>query len=110
MGRTQKAPIRRRQKSEPWDCSQCRGACCEELELPDLNDEDANWWLILHGKRIKGGTRLEVRCGALSGRSGKCIIYADRPQVCVNFERGGPECRDVVRRRRPELWKEWKDE
>lgn len=89
------------------DCARCQGACCEEIHLPleqafmpgDEAQMDHNIWLAHHGELTKNGLRLGVRCERLMA-DGRCEIYAERPQICQDFEPGGKWCLDVVRRRR----------
>ena len=80
----------------------CRGACCEEMQIPDHGDrDDASRWFALHGNdQTKAGYVIfETRCAALDTR-GLCTIYETRPQVCRLFKTGRLDCLEVVRRRR----------
>ena len=87
----------------PPDCLLCRGACCEDFELPkaDVNPPggDERCWLELHAVVSEGWMRFECRCRALS-EQGRCRIYSARPQVCRAYEPGGADCLDTLRRRR----------
>lgn len=84
-------------------CSVCRGACCEEFSL-DLvmqpPSKDAQRWIELHAINIKDERlRFECRCTELT-LEGDCAIWEDRPMVCELFIAGGPQCLEVVGRRR----------
>ena len=97
----------------PPDCLTC-GACCvspfvgegyiqvspdeerrlAKLGLPVLEivpgPEDR---VVMLGTR-NNGQRLRV-CVALTGKVGKqvaCAVYAERPELCRQFEAGSPEC------------------
>lgn len=83
-------------------CEECRGACCEFVELPvfkGLGSEDANRWLGFHGAREGNLVKLEVRCSQLT-LDGLCSIYNQRPQVCINYKPGGTDCMKAVKARR----------
>lgn len=98
------------------NCEACRGACCEEMVLPQrqleaaMTDADSLRWLELRGTRVAyelipgvdvagAGVRFECRCTELT-EAGRCAIYDDRPLACAIFPPGGRACLDVVRRRR----------
>lgn len=85
------------------NCAGCGGACCETLSITTpVVTAAARLWVLLHGvdvERIELGRTLDRRCTALTS-VGSCSIYADRPQVCRNYVRGGPACLLTVRRRR----------
>ena len=40
-------------------------------------------------------------CVALDPATQLCTIYADRPQTCRDFDRGGNLCRQVLAQRKP---------
>lgn len=90
--------------SVPANCRACGGACCEEFALP-LGDalDDASRWFALHGTRVSSPSgpalRFACRCTKLTPR-GSCSIYETRPEVCRTYEAGGPECLEVLSRRR----------
>lgn len=96
------------------NCERCKGACCEAFSLPvsDLSgvpNDDALTWVLLHGDtgsasperpdHWDGYVEFECSCKALD-QFGSCSIYQDRPQVCRDFERGGVDCLEMVKRRR----------
>ncbi len=107
-------------------CAECRGACCEEVELT-LTPADffADEWLVARlGPHVKSRcvtrdgkseviTRLEVRCSKLTA-DGLCSVHhtvepddspnGAQPIACRIAKVGDPWCLDVVRRRRPGLW------
>ncbi len=102
----------------PPDCLTC-GACCvspflgegyiqvnaaEEdrlgrMGLPVLElIDDPEDRVVLLGTKINAA-RIRV-CIALSGTVGTevaCSIYADRPELCRQFEAGSPECHEARR-------------
>jgi len=85
-------------------CLECKGACCEEFNLPDTNArDDASRWFALHGRvTIPGKPKLltfECKCTVLSP-DGSCLIYPDRPYICRDYKNGGPSCLEVIQRRR----------
>lgn len=105
-------------------CSECRGACCEEVIIPrcavTMPDDDAVRWFELRGEYAplellegielpEAGLRLEVPCTKLT-EDGRCGIYEERPNVCAAYEAGGADCLDTVRRRRtPEDYQRIRD-
>ncbi len=87
-------------------CRVCEGACCEDMELPladvvrVLPDADKVRWFMLHGRPTPDSyVRLDCACTMLT-TEGRCGIYADRPQMCHDYERGGEWCLEAIRRRR----------
>jgi Fe-S-cluster containining protein len=90
------------------NCTACRGACCEEFIVPAADVRppglDERRWLELHavatGNILTGRElRFECRCTKLTAE-GRCSVYADRPRTCQTYRAGGPDCLEVVRRRR----------
>ena len=87
------------------NCAECRGACCEEMALREVDvriHADALRWLRLHSDpaaNTRGWLTFEVRCGALS-QDGRCNVYEDRPAMCRYYPAGGQDCLDTVKRRR----------
>ena len=86
-------------------CSECRGACCEQLILPVANDQATLDFLAVRGQvlldnRAAPGVRLECPCPKLTDE-GRCGIYELRPVICSTYKAGGPACLEAVRRRRP---------
>jgi hypothetical protein len=90
-------------------CDDCRGACCEELEVHwwDLLMPWVWSWLRARGLSPLGlvrvgylGRRLAIRCRRL-GLDGRCEVYQDRPLVCRAYQEGSPACEEVRKRRRP---------
>jgi hypothetical protein len=83
------------------DCLAC-GACCREayhtVEVGPRDPFVRAHPELLH--RLDG--RLHVlregpRCACL-GADYRCVVYADRPRTCRDFERAGPNCVDARRR------------
>jgi hypothetical protein len=86
------------------DCLEC-GACCREAyHAVEVSRRDA--FVKLHPERIvEVDGRLNVRrsgdrCSCLAGELGAfhCVLYADRPRTCRDFEQGGANCVDARRR------------
>ncbi|MFN7132529.1 MAG: YkgJ family cysteine cluster protein [Myxococcales bacterium] len=87
------------------DCQHC-GACCrsayDSVEVGRRDPavkaqpgyiEDRGSYLVLR--------RAGDRCAALGGPDGGpfgCVIYADRPKTCRDFENGGRHCIDARRK------------
>lgn len=65
----------------------------------NILENDANRWLGYHGHSHAQGIEIEARCGKLQD-DGRCGVYATRPMLCRVYKPGGPDCLDVVRRRR----------
>jgi Fe-S-cluster containining protein len=84
------------------DCQAC-GACCRSAfrgHVPVTGDDHAR---LLPEEQARltvfDGTRCFMRmregaCVALEQREGRwsCAVYERRPQVCRDYERGGPAC------------------
>ena len=91
-------------------CDICAGACCESFALPlsaalptDRDDDelqDINTWIILHADIHDGMLVFECRCKMLNVKDGTCLVYEERPNVCRQYEAGGPACLETVNRRR----------
>lgn len=98
-------------------CSEC-GACCESFSLPvveaipitnDPRQQDLNRWFRLHASDDGERLTFECKCTMLT-RKGLCAIYDRRPDVCRNFQRGGPECLATIKERRtPEDYQRIRD-
>lgn len=89
-------------------CDQCRGACCEDVELAVTSTDFFTLeWLSVRGELIPNGVRVESRCPKLT-ESGACSEHAslggDQPIACRLAVPGELWCLDVIKRRRPELW------
>lgn len=85
-------------------CERC-GLCClaakGDTTYVQLLAEDSNIpaSMVDRGAMKTRATRGYPRCVALSGdtsRSVSCTIYADRPAICREFERGGPDCIETI--------------
>ena len=78
------------------DCLEC-GACCgPAFDVVEVSRQDPVRkiqpdWIIKRDGRYQMKRRENNTCAAL-GSDLKCCIYADRPQCCRHFERGGPNC------------------
>lgn len=83
------------------DCGRC-GACCREAYHAVEIDPDDRFGqthpelLVRSGARVTL-KRLDNRCALLSGdldggEPYRCQRYAERPQTCRDFRRGGPHC------------------
>lgn len=75
------------------NCSTCDAACCRlqvlligDSEVPEYLVEWSEWGgQVL--RRLEDGW-----CAGLDRTTLRCTIYAQRPQVCRDFEMGGDEC------------------
>lgn len=86
------------------DCLTC-GACCREAyHAVEVSRRDP--FVRSHPERVVPNEgRLNVRregdrCACLAGGPGDwhCVVYADRPRTCRDFEQGGENCVDARRR------------
>lgn len=85
-------------------CEICKGACCESMlfvypsGLPIMDE-----FYAARGRlyRAEGVIELETRCPNLIRKTGKCGIYACRPQVCKDYAVGSTMCRRTIALRRP---------
>lgn len=89
--------------SEPsigFDCQSC-GACCAYSDTwPEFDDNDTCDGIPEELCDCDTGRMRCIgnRCIALIGQLGvhvSCTIYANRPNVCREFEPGSAECRRV---------------
>lgn len=76
------------------DCSSCDAACCR-LQVLLIDDADLaegllEWseWGGQVMRRLEDGW-----CAGLDRSTLRCTIYAQRPQVCRDFEMGGYDCK-----------------
>jgi Fe-S-cluster containining protein len=75
------------------DCGSCDAACCRlqvlligDNGVPERFVEWSDWGgQVL--RRLADGW-----CAGLDRTTLRCTIYAQRPQVCRDFEKGGGEC------------------
>jgi hypothetical protein len=87
------------------DCQEC-GACCRAAYDSVTVDADDPVVMLRPDLVVDRGTYLEVRragdrCAVLAGGDDEpftCVIYADRPRPCREFERGSENC--LIARRR----------
>lgn len=85
-------------------CEICKGACCESMlftypsGLPIMDE-----FYAARGRlhREQGVVELETRCPNLQRKTGKCGIYACRPQVCKDYRVGETLCLKTIALRRP---------
>jgi hypothetical protein len=86
------------------DCQAC-GACCREAyHAVEVSRRDA--FVRTHPDRIvRADGRLQIaragdRCACLAGSAGAytCVVYADRPRTCREFEQAGRNCVEARRR------------
>lgn len=82
--------------SKELDCLDC-GACCgAAFDVVEVSRQDPVRkrqpdWIVKRDGRYQMKRRLNNTCQALQNDM-KCSIYADRPQCCRDFERGGANC------------------
>ncbi len=76
-------------------CSTCKALCCR-LQVLLIDDNDVPGHLIEWSewggqvmRRLADGW-----CAALDRFTLRCTIYAQRPQICRDYEMGGSECLD----------------
>ena len=77
-------------------CASCQACCCR-LEVLVIGDPDVpdrytteNDWGGTAMRRLDDGW-----CAALDRDTMRCTIYAQRPQICRDFEMGGADCRET---------------
>ncbi len=77
-------------------CAGC-GACCRlVVELkPGVDHIPAELTVRRDGSRFMD-QHGDGTCVALDRASRLCTIYAQRPETCRKFERGGGRCRQVL--------------
>ncbi|MEN8169228.1 MAG: YkgJ family cysteine cluster protein [Pseudomonadota bacterium] len=76
-------------------CEDCDAACCRlQVLLIDDNDipEGLTEWSSWGGQVMR--RRDDGWCTALDRTTMRCTIYAQRPQICRDFEMGSRECID----------------
>lgn len=75
------------------DCANCDAACCRlQVLLIDDNEVAESFveWSDWGGQVMR---RLDDGwCAGLDRTTLRCTIYAQRPQVCREYEMGGCEC------------------
>lgn len=86
------------------DCLRCGGACCESVTL-EVKAPTADFQRFIELRslpQLMADGRIfrnfDARCHML--HEGRCVIYAQRPAMCVAFEPGGANCQATVRSRR----------
>lgn len=96
-------------------CGSCVGACCRKGIAMPLNRKEAAWMIRAgtelrlmddaewQGKAAKPGWRhdyykLESDCGNLNPDTFLCEDYANRPEVCREFEPGSFMCGAMKKR------------
>ncbi len=77
------------------NCDTCEAACCRlqvlligDPDVPESMTERSDWGGEVMQRRSDGW------CTALDRDTMRCTIYAQRPQVCRDYEMGGRECVD----------------
>lgn len=82
--------------SKELDCLDC-GACCgAAFDVVEVSRQDPVRkrqpdWIVKRDGRYQMKRRPNNTCQALQNDM-KCSIYAERPQCCRDFERGGANC------------------
>lgn len=72
-------------------CDQCGGACCKTLLIANATQPASRWLARTRGVAVEGGVLISSRCRHLD-KTGRCRIYANRPQECRDYEPGGRAC------------------
>lgn len=92
------ASVPRQAQAETVSCECCEAACCRlqvlligDPEVPESFTEWSDWGGQVM-RRLDDGW-----CAALDRQTMRCTIYAQRPQVCRDYEMGAGECRDEFR-------------
>lgn len=74
-------------------CESCEAACCRlqvlligDNEVPQGMSEQSSWGGEVMRRRDDGW------CTAIDRVTMRCTIYAQRPQICRNFEVASSEC------------------
>lgn len=75
-------------------CKSCGGECCKTISIPVVISPEVDLaWLTARGALCEGGNWMIIsECRHLS-RSGRCKIYATRPQSCRDYPVGGVDCK-----------------
>lgn len=76
------------------DCRRCEAVCCRMTVLL-MPDDDVPSWLVAcdeHGLEQMAHAD-DGWCVALDRDTMRCTIYAQRPQICRDFDMGGADCR-----------------
>jgi len=85
------------------NCLVCRGACCEDLVIPEqgMSGADIEFFEVRSGTALTGGAGFifPLRCPELSDE-GRCSIHSDRPMLCAVYPAGGEACLSTLNRRR----------
>ena len=75
-------------------CDNCEAVCCRlqvlligDNDVPEAMTEWSDWGQVMQ-RRDDGW------CTALDRTTMRCTIYEQRPQVCRDYDMGGPECID----------------
>lgn len=83
---------------EAVSCSSCKAVCCRlqviligDPDVPESMTEQSEWGGDVMRRESDGW------CTALDRTTMRCTIYAQRPQVCRDYEMGGGECVDERR-------------
>ena len=84
------------------ECDGCGGACCRfvVVAIGDMTPDQRRWAEMrgpldfAHGGALLW--RLPVACPHLTAE-GRCDSYADRPDVCREFEVGGKLCKAAMK-------------
>lgn len=80
------------------ECNTCAAACCrlqvvliDDYPIPARLIEWSDWGGQVM-RRLDDGW-----CAGLDRATLRCTIYAERPQICRDYEMGGSECLDERR-------------
>ena len=84
-------------ESELPPCEGC-GRCCHLVVELRPGDWVPEAMVVEHDGVRCMDQRGDGACVALDAATRRCGIYADRPQTCRDFNRGGELCRQVLGR------------
>jgi Fe-S-cluster containining protein len=88
-------------------CDVCRGACCEVLvQTCRQSTSHPDHYEFLRARSIAYLSHERVvlpsPCPLLS-KSGRCMVYATRPEACRDFPLGGAACLEIIGLLRPQI-------
>jgi Fe-S-cluster containining protein len=87
------------EKEEPGGCKRC-GTCCAFISIPPFREDELDRLPLGIQQVVDWYTRHDhdrpqspVPCYFYDMTERTCLIHAHKPQMCRDFEPGGPACR-----------------
>ena len=75
------------------NCANCEAVCCRMQVLLMPGDRPPGHLVTVDPSGVDVMARLDDGwCAALDRHTMRCTIYTVRPQVCRDYEMGGPDC------------------